>query len=63
MLDRAGDMQAIWKQKVLLIKMSKLDIELAVALAQVVERSLLTPEIRRANPNIGKILSINSTFK
>ena len=30
-----------------------------VAVAQLVERSLLTPEIGCSNPNIGKILSAN----
>ena len=31
----------------------------AVVVAQLVERSLLTPEIRRSNPSIGKVLSTN----
>ena len=30
-----------------------------VVVAQLVERSLLTPEIRGSNPNIGKVLSAN----
>ena len=33
-----------------------------VVVAQLVERSLLTPEIRGSNPNIGKVLSTNGTF-
>ena len=36
---------------------------LAVVVAQLVELSLWTPEIRSSNPNIGKILSTNCTFK
>ena len=32
---------------------------LAVVLAQLVQRLLLTPEIIRSNPNIGKVLSTN----
>ena len=32
---------------------------LAVVVAQLVERSLPTPEIRGSNPNIGKVLSTN----
>ena len=35
----------------------------AVVVGQLVERSLPTPEIRGSNPNIGKILSTNWTFK
>ena len=35
----------------------------AVVVAQLVERSLLTPEIRGLNPKIGKILSTNCTYK
>ena len=31
----------------------------AVVVAQLVERSLLTPEIRSLNPNIGKVLPTN----
>ena len=31
----------------------------AVVVAQLVERSILTPEIRGSNPDIGKILSTN----
>ena len=34
----------------------------AVVVAQLVERSLLTPDIRSLNPNIGKILSANCAF-
>ena len=32
-------------------------------MAQLVERSLLTPEIRGSNPDIGKILSANCTIE
>ena len=35
----------------------------AVVVAQLVERSLLTPEIRGLNPKIGKILSTICTYK
>ena len=35
----------------------------AVVIAQLVELSLLTPEIRGSNPNIGLILSTKCTFK
>ena len=35
----------------------------AMAVAQLVERWFLTPEIRDLNPNIGKILSTNCTIK
>ena len=34
-----------------------------VVVAQLVERSLTTPEIRGSYPNMGKILSTNCTFK
>ena len=34
----------------------------AVVVAQLVERSLTTPEIRGTNPDIGEILSTNSTI-
>ena len=35
----------------------------AVVVAQLVERSLPTPEIRGSNPDIGKILSTNCTLE
>ena len=35
----------------------------AVVVAQLVERSLLTPEIRGSNPDIGKTLSTNCTIE
>ena len=35
----------------------------AVVVAQLVEQLLSTPEIWGSNPNIGKILSTNCTFK
>ena len=35
----------------------------AVVVAQLVERSLLTPEIRGSNPDIGKVLSTNCTIE
>ena len=34
-----------------------------MAVAQFIERSLPTPQIRISNPNISKILSTNCTFK
>ena len=35
----------------------------AVVVAHLIERSLSTPEIRGLNPDIGKILSTNSTIE
>ena len=35
----------------------------ALAVAQLIERSLSTPEVRGLNPDIGKILSTNSTIE
>ena len=35
----------------------------AVVVAQLVERTLPTPEIRASNPDIGKILSTNCTIE
>ena len=35
----------------------------AVVVAQLVERSLPTPEVRGSNPDIGKVLSTNCTLE
>ena len=41
------------------MQLANIQDQKAVVVAQLVERSLPTPEIRGSNPNIGKVLSTN----
>ena len=50
-------------EKLIVLQSKQLEVNGAVVVAQLVERFPLTPEIHGSNPNIGKILSTNCTYK